>query len=106
MNENIKKVAPAGHRVLVRPDNVEEMTASGIVLAHENKKRKVEAQVTGTVVAVGSQAWLEFSDGSPWAKAGDRVLFAEFAGKLVKISGVTHRIINDEDITAVVLEEG
>jgi co-chaperonin GroES (HSP10) len=59
----ISKVVPAGHRVLVKPDPIEEITEGGIIIQHSNKSRVEQAQVTGTVVAVGHQAWKDFSDG-------------------------------------------
>jgi chaperonin GroES len=101
----IDKVIPAGHRVLVKPDPVDEVSKGGIILNHQNKNRVEEAQVTGTIIEVGPQAWKDFSDGTPWAKSGDRVMFAKFGGCLVEIQGVAHRIMNDEDITAVIQED-
>ena len=100
----ITKVIPAGHRVLVKPDSVEEKSQGGIIIQHANKDRVEEAQVTGTIVAIGPQAWKDFSDGTPWAKVGDRVLFAKFGGFSVSIVGEKHRIMNDEDITAIIEE--
>ncbi len=45
---NLKKIKPAGHRVLVRPDNIETKTEGGILLPENDKGRKVQAQVVGT----------------------------------------------------------
>lgn len=101
----ISKVLPAGHRVLVKPDVVETTTKSGIVIKLENKDRADEAQVTGTIVEVGPQAWKDFSDGAAWAKVGDRVLFAKFGGYQITIKGEKYRVMNDEDITAIIEEE-
>ncbi len=101
----IKSVKPAGHRVLVKPDPVEEISEGGIVIAHSNKDRVQQAQVTGTIVEIGPQAWKDFSDGTPWANAGDRVLFAKFGGYEIDIQGTLHRVMNDEDITAIIQED-
>lgn len=100
----IKKVSPAGHRVMVKPDITEEVSKGGIIIAHENKERVDQAQVTGTVVAIGPTAWKDFTDGTPWANVGDKVLFAKFAGYAINIDGEMHRIMNDEDITGIILE--
>lgn len=102
---SIKSVVPAGHRVLVKPDPVEEVSKGGIIIQHSNKGRVEEAQVTGTIVEVGPQAWKDFSDGTPWAKVGDRVLFAKFGGYPIEIKGEQHRVMNDEDITAIIQED-
>lgn len=101
---SVKKLAPAGHRVLIKPDPLEKVTAGGIVLPETDKNRKESAQVRGTVVAVGPQAWKDFSDGTPWAKEGDRVFFAKYGGYEVEIEGEMHRLMNDEDITAIIQE--
>lgn len=101
----IKSVHPAGHRVLVKPDPVEEVTKGGIIIQHDNKDRVQQAQVTGTIIEVGPQAWKDFSDGTPWATSGDRVLFAKFGGYEIDVEGVLHRVMNDEDITAIIKED-
>lgn len=105
MPSKIKKVLPAGHRVLVKPDPIEKVSEGGIIIQYENKNRVEEAQVTGTVVEVGPQAWKDFSDGTPWAKNGDRVLFAKYGGYAIEIEEEYHRIMNDEDITAIIEEK-
>lgn len=104
MSKVIRKVSPAGHRVLVKPDPAEKKTESGIIIQYESKSRVDQAQVTGTLVDIGSSAWKDYSDGQPWAKVGDRVLFAKFGGYEINIKGELHRVMNDEDITAVILE--
>lgn len=100
----VKSLEPTGHRVLIKPEALEEVTAGGIVLPTQDKKRKEQAQTIGTVVKVGKQAWREFSDGQPWANVGDRVLFQKFGGYEIEVEGVLHRVMNDEDVTAVIEE--
>lgn len=100
----ISSVMPAGHRVLVKPDPVEEKSEGGIIIQHSNKNRVEEAQVTGTLIKVGPQAWKDFSNGDAWAKEGDRVLFAKFGGYSIEIKGDLHRVMNDEDVTAIIQE--
>jgi chaperonin GroES len=95
---------PAGHRVLIKPDEIEEVSKGGIVLHTTNKDREADAQISGTLVAVGPNAWKAFDDGVPWAKVGDKVLFAKYGGYPLKIKGEMYRVMNDEDITAIVQE--
>lgn len=104
MSRSISKIIPAGHRVLVKPDPAEKTTESGIIIQYESKARVDQAQVTGTLVEIGPSAWKDYSDGAPWASVGDRVLFAKFGGYEVKIKGELYRVMNDEDITAVIEE--
>lgn len=106
------KRGPAGHRVLVRPDRVEETTRGGIVLPEVTKERDQRATQQGTVLEIGPSAWKEHWEGKPWAKVGDRVIFTRYAGvdlsyearQLIDPSADRLTVINDEDVVYV-LEE-
>jgi len=82
-------VIPVGNKILVKPDQVETKTKSGIVLAID-EKREGAASVTGVVVAVGELAWKEFVDGvwkqvyAPYAQIGDRVQYKRYTGVVVE----------------------
>lgn len=97
---------PAGHRIVIKADPIEEVTQSGIILQSTNKDREADGQISGTLVAVGPNAWKAFDDGVPWAKVGDRVLFAKYGGYSVKIKKEIYRVMNDEDVTAIIQDEG
>jgi chaperonin GroES len=100
------RVEPAGHRVIVKPDPLEEKSKGGIVIAYgEDKKRVEQAQHTGVIVSVGPNAWKAFDDGVPWAAVGDRVYFAKYGGFLIEQDGEQYRLLNDEDITAIIRED-
>lgn len=95
-------IEPAGYRVLVEPDAVEdsipeELRKMGFKM--ENK-REQDAVICGTLVKVGPTAWKE--QDSPWAKEGDKVYFAKYGGHKIKDGEKEYRLLNDEDITAVV----
>lgn len=97
------RIEPAGHRVIVKPDALEEVTEGGIIIAHgADKKRKEQAQQTGVIVSVGPTAWKAFDEGEPWAAVGDRVYFAKYGGHIIEDSGQEYRLLNDEDITAII----
>lgn len=110
------KIEPAGYRVIVRPDPLEaleekemqryqSLQASGFEIADpKDKKRKEQAIHIGTLMAIGKTAWLAHDNGEPWAKVGDRVYFAKYGGFLIEEDGVQYRLLNDEDITAIVRE--
>lgn len=99
-------IRPAGHRVLVKPDDVDEKTSGGLYLAVETKERKANEQIFGTLVAIGENAWKAFDDGKPWAKVGDRVTFAKYGGFSIDDPKTKekYRILNDEDIVSVIVE--
>jgi co-chaperonin GroES (HSP10) len=98
-----RMIKPAGHRVLVKPDEVEEKVGS-LYLAVETKERRANEQIFGTLVAIGANAWKAFDDGSAWAKVGDRVTFAKYGGFTIEdpVTKEKLRLLNDEDICAVV----
>ena len=100
-----RMIKPAGHRVLVKPDEVEEKVGS-LYLAVETKERRANEQIFGTLVAIGENAWKAFDEGKPWAKVGDRVTFAKYGGFSIEdpITKEKFRILNDEDIVSVIVE--
>lgn len=94
---------PTAFHVVVLPDEVETKTASGIILAVDERLEKA-ASVYGKLVAVGPTAWKAFDQGQPWAKEGDRVMYAKYSGKFFsdESTGIVYVLLNDEDILAVV----
>ena len=99
------KIEPVLHRVLVKPDSVEEKTSSGILLALD--KREEAAVERGTVVLVGSTAYKEFGTTAEeqGIVPGARVTFAKYAGKTIKDGDVKYVCLNDEDIVGVLKDE-
>ena len=100
-------INPSGHRVLVKPDEIKTETASGILLVTDaNKRQEAQAQIFGKIVSIGPNAWKAFDDGQPWAKVGDHVAFAKYGGFVIKdpYTEEEFRLLNDEDICAVVKE--
>lgn len=98
---NDSGIIPAGHRVVVLPDEVEHKTASGIVLSTAAQAAREEmAQVDGVLVAVGINAWAD--QAAPWAVVGQRVMFGKYTGIVREgKDGKKYRVINDLDIVAV-----
>jgi len=88
-------VQPLGDRALVKLEKEQETTASGIVLP-DTVEKKTKAR--GEVIALGH--------GEDLAKlglqVGDTILFGKFAGDEVEIDGVEHKILEDDDILAVI----
>lgn len=95
-------IYPAGHRVLVKVDEIEEKTKGGIILVDADKQ--TEANIFGTLVDVGPTAWKAFDDGDAWAKIGDKVAFAKYGGFVIidPDTRESYRLLNDEDITCVI----
>jgi chaperonin GroES len=90
---------PLGDRLLVKPIEQEEVTASGIILPETAKEKPQE----GEVLAAGPGSRKE--DGSRIdmdVQVGDRVLYAKYAGTEVKMSGEKYLILRESDVLAVV----
>ena len=96
-------IVPAGHRVLVKVEEAETVTKGGIIVAQTIADKNTEANIFGTLVAVGETAWKDFG-GRAWATIGDRVAIAKYGGFVIEDPDTKekYRLLNDEDITAVI----
>jgi len=99
------KVNPILHRILVKPDLLEEKTSSGLIIKYD--KREEAAVEKGTVVLVGKTAYLEFGTDaeSLGVVPGARITFAKYAGKTIMDGDVRYLILNDEDVVGVLENE-
>ncbi|WP_097460207.1 co-chaperone GroES [Mangrovitalea sediminis] len=92
------KIRPLHDRVVVRRKEEEEKTAGGIVLPGNAKEKPSQ----GEVVAVGNGRVLENGEVRPMAvKAGDIVVFGQYAGNTVKVDGEELLIMNENEIYGV-----
>jgi chaperonin GroES len=92
-------VRPLADRILIRRVEEAEKTRGGIIIPDSAKERPLE----GNVVAVGSGKRLE--DGTIVkldVKAGDRILFGKYAGTEIKVDGVEHIIIREDEVLGVI----
>lgn len=93
------KIKPLYDRVLVKRIDEPEKTKGGIIIPDSAREKPLE----GKVIAAGSGHVTD--DGKLRAldvKAGDRILFGKYSGTEVKIDGVDHLILREEDILGVV----
>ncbi|MED3662575.1 co-chaperone GroES [Ureibacillus sp. FSL K6-8385] len=89
---------PLGDRVVIELIEVEEKTASGLVLPDSAKEKPQE----GKVVAVGSGRVLDNGTRvEPEVKVGDTIIFSKYAGTEVKYEGKEYLILRESDILAV-----
>ena len=92
------KIRPLNDRVLVSRVEEEKKTSGGIIIPETAKEKPQE----GKVIAVGPGKVDE--DGKRVGmdvKVGDRILFGKYSGNEIKIEGVEHLIMREEDILAV-----
>ncbi len=93
------KIRPLNDRILVKRLEEEETTKGGIIIPDSAKEKPAE----GEVVAVGNGKLNDKGDRIKMdVKAGDRVLFSKYGGTDVKIDGVDHLIMREDDILAIV----
>jgi len=89
---------PLDLRVLIKLDEIEEFSEGGILLANKTQKDEQMAQVTGTIIAKGENA---FSELSLKPDVGDRVVIGKYVGWLTTGDDEKdYRIVNDEDVIA------
>ena len=90
---------PLGDRVILRQDEAEVTTASGLYLASDAK----EKPQTGTVLAVGEGKLDKEGKHLPMpVKVGDKVITSKYSGTEVKIDGEELIVVRQGDILAVV----
>ena len=94
-------VRPLKDLLLVRRVEGVEKTRGGIIIPDSAKERPLEAQV----IAVGAGKRNE--DGvliKPDVKVGDRILFGKYSGTEIKVDGVEHTILHEEEVLGIISE--
>ena len=93
------KVRPLQDRLLVRRVEEQEKTRGGIIIPDSAKERPLE----GEVIAVGNGKRLEDGKVVPLdVKKGDRILFGKYSGTEIKVDGVEHLILREEEVLGVI----
>ena len=85
------KVNPLGDRVLIKVQEGDTKTASGIIIPQTAQ----EKTQTGVVVAIGTDTDVIK------VKKNDKVMYDKYAGTQIKIDNVEHLIVKFSDILAV-----
>ena len=93
------KLRPLGDRIVVRPSEGEEKTASGLYLPETAKEKPQQ----GEVLAAGPGRFDEEGEKRiPLdVKVGDKVLFARYGGTEIKLDGEKLLILKESDVLAV-----
>ena len=92
------KLQPLDDRIVVRPSESEETTASGLVIPDTAKEKPQQ----GTLLAVGPGRVLDNGTRVPVDyKVGDSVLYSKYSGSEVKIDGKDYIVISEKDVLGV-----
>jgi chaperonin GroES len=93
------KIRPLNDRVLVLRIQEEEKTSGGIIIPDTAKEKPLE----GKIIAAGPGKTDENGKViSLDVKKNDRVLFGKYAGTEIKIDGVEHLIMREDDILGII----
>lgn len=98
MTKSSSSIQPLFDNVLIRPDDAQTKTSSGIYLP-DNAKEKPQV---GTVMAVGPGATDDKGKTiSMQIKKGQKVMYKKWGGNEVKVAGEEWTIVEQKDILAV-----
>lgn len=93
------KIRPLHDRVIVKRQEEERKTASGIVIPDA----AAEKPDLGEVVAVGNGKIGDDGKVRPMnVKVGDKVLFGKYSGQAFKMDGVEYLQMREDDIIGIV----
>jgi len=89
---------PLGDRVIVKQDEAEETTTSGLYIASGAK----EKPTSGVVLAVGDGKLTDEGAHLPMpVKEGDRVIYGKFGGTEIEVEGEKVIILRADDLYAI-----
>jgi chaperonin GroES len=92
------KIRPLADRIVVKRLDAETKSKGGIIIPDSAKEKPVEAMV----VAVGNGKRLKNGQLRPLSvKEGDRILLGKYSGTEVKLDGVEHVILSEDEVLAV-----
>ena len=87
-------VKPLADRVLVKPAESEEKTASGIIIPDSAKEKPLK----GEIIAAGKGT----KDEEMVLKPGDHVLYGKYAGTEIELEGTKYLIMRQSDVLAII----
>ena len=90
------KLKPMADNVLLKQNEAQETTVSGIILATTNKEKPAIYEV----VSVGPGT----KDVTMTVKTVDRVVVGKYTGSEIKLDGVDYKFVKQDDILAVVTD--
>jgi chaperonin GroES len=91
---------PLDDRLVVEPNEAEDVTAGGIVLPDAAKEKPQR----GTVVAVGPGKLLDSGErGTLSVAVGDEVIYGKYSGSEIEVNGKEVKILRESDVLAKVV---
>lgn len=94
-------IKPLEDRIVVRPLEAEQTTASGLVIPDTAQEKPQQAEVVavgpGRVDDNGNRVAIDL-------KVGDVVLYSKYGGTEVKLSGEDYLVLSARDVLAIVVK--
>lgn len=92
---------PAGYRILLKMEEVQEKTSGGIILPQQTVDKDQAAKEWGKVIALGNCCY--FDQPKPWCGVGDTVGIVKYNGTVMQdeATGEKFRLINDKDVLCI-----
>ena len=91
-------IKPLLDRVVLKLEEAEQTTKSGIVLSTAAQEKPQFANI----VAVGPGGVVDGKEVKMYVKEGDKVIFTKYAGTEVKLGDEEYTIVNQSDIIVIV----
>lgn len=92
-------IRPVADRILIKMEEQEETTKSGIILSNGAKEKPQIAEVIEVGPGIQDK---EGKEVQMYIKKGDRVIVSKYAGTEIKYEGKEYTIVKQEDVLAVV----
>ena len=86
------KIKPLADRVLIKVEEAETKTASGLFIPQTAQEKTQQ----GVVITIGDDTE------TITVKVGDRVMYDKYAGTPIKVDGAEHLILQMQDIIAII----
>jgi len=93
------KIKPLSDRIIVKPAEAEEKTASGLIIPDTAKEKPMKGEImavgTGKVTDDGKTVKMEL-------KVGDQVLYGKYSGTEIVVEGADYLIMRESDVYAII----
>ena len=94
----MSKFRPLHDRLIVKRGQADEKSKGGIIMPDSAKEKPIEGEViavgNGKTLDNGTQVKLE-------VKPGNKVLFGKYSGTEIKVDGVEHVILREDEVLGI-----
>ncbi|MBK9334278.1 MAG: co-chaperone GroES [Ignavibacteria bacterium] len=92
-------IKPLSDRIIVKPADAEEKTASGLIIPDTAKEKAMKGEIVavgkGKITDDGKEIKMEL-------KVGDKVLYGKYSGTEITIEGDEYLIMRESDVYAII----